>query len=614
MEVNLAGAGLREKEPVDRVREYLKCKMSALYFVENYCVAPVVGGYVTMKESDLWHSTYKYRQLITAMDKLDAVSFLSSRQHGKTTTALFYMMWALLFYPKLEIQYITIDQKRANDAIKRMKDMLSQLPTWMQIPFKGKSDKVTYIELENGSKMSASYVSGSVDPDTLGRGLSSPIIWIDEVAFVRHAEIVWGSAQPVISAAREFAKKNNYPSLILFTTTPNGAGENFFYQTWMRGHDASDIFDGETIKIKENYLEILDSDPDKNNFVNVRLHWSETGKDEKWYQQQVKELNFDRRRINQELNIVFLGSSNAVFADEILEEFIPVTPISTLTLAYGEKIHLTQEIDPTRIYLLGVDSAATRNRNSDWSALALTDAITGEEVGVWHGRFSVIKRYAVVVKSLIQGLHEIHGLDEDTLIVIIERNSFGLGVVEELLYDDNDFDYAAYVFYETRKNKERIPGLTTTAVSRDMMFNLLLSNINEQPKRASSQLLQEELRNLEQKNSGKFEASVGAHDDIIMAYNFTLYVREEMIKEGTIAQDGKVNKFDIKRASYFLDVTMSSGDSIHQSEKKDFIQQDYHDEKLDRKRILKEMGLKDNYEKELEMDDVLIFGSGLINL
>ena len=147
-----------------------------------------------------------------------------------------------------------------------------------------------------------------------------------------------------------------------------------------------------------------------------------------------------------------------------------------------------------------------------------------------------------------------------------------------------------------------------------MMFNLLLSNINEQPKRASSQLLQEELRNLEQKNSGKFEASVGAHDDIIMAYNFTLYVREEMIKEGTIAQDGKVNKFDIKRASYFLDVTMSSGDSIHQSEKKDFIQQDYHDEKLDRKRILKEMGLKDNYEKELEMDDVLIFGSGLINL
>jgi hypothetical protein len=255
---------------LDKTREYMKCKLSPLYFIENYCATPVPGGQVYIKDSELWKSTPKYRQLIMAMHHLDAVSFLSSRQHGKTTTALFYMMWAMLFHSKLEIQYITLDSRRANDAIKRMKEMLSYLPKWLQVPFKGKSDKVTYIELENGSKMSASYVAGSVDPDTLGRGLSSPVIWIDEIAFVRHAEIVWGSAQPVISAARIQAQKHGYPSLVLFTSTPNGAGENFFYQTWQRGWDSTNLFINDTIKLHDNY-DVLYSN--NNLWLDYCGHW-----------------------------------------------------------------------------------------------------------------------------------------------------------------------------------------------------------------------------------------------------------------------------------------------------------------------------------------------------
>ncbi len=610
MEIDLSGDGLRGEPPVDKIREYIKCKLSPLYFVENYCVAPVAGGYVKMKDSELWSSTPKYRQLITSMDQLDAVSFLASRQTGKTTAALFFMMHAMLFYPKLEIQYITLDSKRANDAIKRMKDMLSQLPSWLQIPHKGRSEKVTYIELENGSKMSASYVSGAIDPDTLGRGLSSPIIWIDEVAFVRSAGVVWGSAQPVISAAREFAKKNGFPSLVLFTSTPNGAGENFFYRTWSRGWDSDELFINETIKLKDNVREILNSDPEKNNFINIRLHWSELNRDEAWYNQQVKELNWDMRRVNQELNIVFLGSSNAVFPDEVLEQFDPSPPISEITMAYGESFKLTREIDPTKTYLLGVDTAATRNKTGDWSALFLMDAQSGEEVGAWHGKFSVIKRYAVVVKSLIQGLHSIHGLDEDTLIVVIERNSFGLGVVEELLFDDGDFDYTSYVYHEEQKSGERRPGLTTTAVSRDMMFNLLLSSINEMPTRATGGLYQEELRNLEQKNSGRFEASAGAKDDVVMAGNFCLYVREQMIKDGLIETDGRVNKFDINRATYFLDVTMSNDKNIDKIVKPKDETYDHidNDEAADRKRILKEMGMSSRYEREETLDDAVIFG------
>jgi hypothetical protein len=424
--------------------------------------------------------------------------------------------------------------------------------------------------------------------------MSAPLIYIDETAFIPKMDIVWTAMQPAISAARVFAQKNNYPNGILFTTTPNGAGVNFFYNTWTRAWDSSEIFIDDTINVKENYKEILNSDDEKNNFVRFRIHWSETNKDEIWYKQQIKELNFNMRKVSQELDLTFLGSSNAVFPDEVLEVFKPKTETSETSMAYGEKFKLFAELDTTRTYLLGVDTAASTGAKADYCAMVLTDAQTGEEVGSWHGKFSVVKRFAVVVKSLIRGLDELHGLNDDNLIVIIERNSFGLGVVEDLIYDDEDFDYASYLYYFTQANGDRIPGIQTNAKSRDMMFNLLLSNVNESPERAVSSLLQEELRNLEQKNSGRFEATTGAHDDAIMAYNFTLYVRQEMIKAGVIVEEGRVAALDGKRINAYLDATMSTASpgitmTNEKGEELTIINHDYKDEV---KRLQKEIGLK----------------------
>jgi hypothetical protein len=600
MEVDLRDKLFNRSSKTDKAREYLKCKLSPLYFIENYVSVPVAGGMIPIRESELWHSTPKFRQFIKALHTLDAVEFMASRQHGKTTTALMYYLHALLFYPKIQIEYVTLDSKRANDAIKRMKEMLASLPDWLQIPFKGKSEKVTYLELENGSRMNSNYVSGSIDPDRLGRGMSAPLIYIDETAFIPKMDIVWTAMQPAISAARVFAKQNNYPNGILFTTTPNGAGVNFFYNVWSRGWDSSEIFEENSIDFKEDFQEIFKKDDEKNNFVRFRVHWSETNKDEEWYRQQIKELNFDMRKVSQELDLTFLGSSNAVFPDEVLETFKPKTETSEITMSYGEKFKLFADLDASRTYLLGVDTAASTGAKADYSSMVLTDAQTGEEVGSWHGKFSVVKRFAVVVKSLIRGLNELHALDDDNLIVIIERNSFGLGVVEDLIYDDDTFDYASYLYYFTQANGDRIPGMQTNAKSRDMMFNLLLSAINEIPERAVSTLLQEELRNLEQKNSGRFEATQGAHDDAIMAYNFCLYVRREMIQDGTIVEEGRVPGKDPKRINYYLDVTMSSASpgirkSNDKGEELIIVNNDYDDEV---KRIQKEVGLK-NMEESL---------------
>jgi len=611
MEIDLQDRGVlgQDGKPVDRAREYLKCKLSPLYFIENYCAVPVAGGMIPIRESELWQSSPKYRQFIKAIHEFDAVEMMASRQHGKTTTALLYYLWAMLFYPKLQIEYVTLDSKRATDAIKRMKEMLAYLPTWLQVPFKGKSEKVTYMELENGSRMNSNYVSGSIDPDKLGRGMSAPLIYIDETAFIPKADTVWTAMQPAISAARVFAKKNGYPNGILFTTTPNGAGTNFFYNVWSNGWDSTEIFTGDSLEVIPDAAEKLNSDDHKNNFIKFKIHWSETNKDEPWYKQQIKELNFNMRKVSQELDLVFLGSSNAVFPDEVLQTFEPKETMSTITMAYGEQLKLNQEIDPKRTYILGTDVAASTasSEKGDFSAIVLTDAQTGEEVGAWHGKYAVVKRLAVIVKSVIQGLTELHGLTEDTLIVVIERNSFGLGVVEDLIYDDGGFPYDAFLYRYTLSNGDKIPGMQTNSKSRDMMFNLLLSTINEMPERARSTLLQEELRNLEQHTNGKFAATNGAHDDVVMAYNFCLYVRHDMINEGLIETDGRVSKYDLKKATYFLDVTMTTADpGVHRFDDKSLVEVEYNDEKEDRKRILKEMGYDKNYDALPTLDNFVI--------
>ena len=226
-------------------KEIIKCRMSALYFIENYVSVPVAGGRVSMKESEQWNATNKYKIIIELFQQYDSVLYMSSRQSGKTTTSAMYLLWCMIFFPKIQISYLTLDKNRAIDMISRMKEMMDSLPKWLQVRPKSNAERLSYYELSNGSKITASFVSGSNDPDKVGRGLSSPIVFIDETAFIPHAEIVWGALQPSVSAAKQFAKRNGYPNGVIFTSTPNGAGDNFFYNVYQNSVKFDDIYNYE---------------------------------------------------------------------------------------------------------------------------------------------------------------------------------------------------------------------------------------------------------------------------------------------------------------------------------------------------------------------------------
>ena len=523
--------------------EIMKCRLSALYFIENYVSVPVSGGRVSMKESEQWNMTDKYKIIIDLFQQHDAVLYMSSRQSGKTTTSAMYLLWCMIFFPKIQISYLTLDKNRAIDMISRMKEMMDSLPKWLQVKPKSGAERLSYYELINGSKITASFVSGSNDPDKVGRGLSSPVVFIDETAFISHAEIVWGALQPSVSAAKIFAKKNGYPNGVIFTSTPNGAGSNFFYNVYQNSVKFDDIYDYENKKLHDNYQKEF-AKPEKNSFISVVLHWSEF-RSQEWYEAQRKDLNFDQRKISQELDLSFLGSNSCVFTDEIIALLIPKKRQHKITLPFGCFLELYDEIDPEETYFLGVDTAMSAGSGSDYSAMVLCRGSDGKPIGEWHGRFSVVKRFAQVVKASIKALKVLYGLTPENLKVVIERNSIGKETVEELIYDESNFDYEEYLFHEVTEQGERVPGLYTSNSGkmgqgkRDKMFNMLMTIVNEKPYFINGPLLIDELRNLEQKVSGRIEASKNQHDDIVMAWNFCLFARKYLIDRGEFFVQGE---------------------------------------------------------------------------
>ena len=146
------------------------------------------------------------------------------------------------------------------------------------------------------------------------------------------------------------------------------------------------------------------------------------------------------------------------------------------------------------------------------------------------------------------------------------------------------------------------------------MFEILLSLINENPKVAKGSIIQEELRNLEQKSNGRFEAGKGAHDDVILSFCFTLFARHEMIAKGTIKSPDDKNKFISHKAiNTFIDATFStlkdSARIIQSADKKQLI--DETDEsyyKKEEKRLKKEFKtLGFETEKSEDFYETLIF-------
>ena len=189
--------------------EYVKCANDPAYFAEKYIkIVHVDHGFIPIE-------LYEYQEeIIEATKESRRVAVCTSRQAGKTTTAVVIILHYVLFNSYKTVALLANKGDSAREILYRVQLAFEALPAWLQqgvIEWNKGS-----VEFENGCKIIAAATSSSAI-----RGKSVSFLYIDETAFVENWDEFFASVFPTISSGKT--------TKILFTSTPNGL--NHFYKT-----------------------------------------------------------------------------------------------------------------------------------------------------------------------------------------------------------------------------------------------------------------------------------------------------------------------------------------------------------------------------------------------
>lgn len=492
--------------------EYWKCRQNILYFIFEYVYFPEIGG-ICKYSADKMNP--KFKRMIKSLLRYKFLMLMASRQLGKSTIAAAIIEHSMNFFPGNKALILNANKYYALENLSKVKFIHENLPSQLRTPLKYKGDRKTYLEYTNNSKITVLYPSTTTSPDSLGRSLTMPILYIDEAAHIPHMEDIFSAAAPTLTTAAKQAKENKYPHFILMTTTPNGTigtGE-FFHEMWKNGVDGDDLFDKKDSFV-ENASEYVNN-MQTNGYIKIEYHWSEDPiKDEKWYAQQCRILNFNQRKINQELDLLFIGSTLCIFPDNFLESLKPKKPKFKIDLPHQTKMSLFVEHFNTQdVFLLGVDTAKSITGN--YCALELFQYTNFLQVGEMFAKIGSVTKFSQIIAALVEYLLTI--LDRERIILCIERNSMGNQIVEDL--EDDYYDMMYHV-----KNKPQDYGIYTSPKSKEVMISLVYESFLSYPESIQSVKLIQQLHIIERKINGSVAAQSKQNDDLFMAAACCAYV------------------------------------------------------------------------------------------
>lgn len=330
----------------DITTQYIKSysDKSRIYFIENY-LSTFDGTEGRNVPFELFPRQKVYCQTLASDNKVISIKH---RQCGISTTSSAWITAQLVFAkPESPETVIAIANKldQACEIVTKIKDFLSQVPRffWGEEYYSPdpKSEKNTkdifiksskaYLELFNGCKVYAK----AAGPNS-SRGVSSAsIVIFDEAAFMEEGPACYASAVACTSAVQN--------SKLIMVSTPNGK-DQLYYQTYKQAEEKRNGYTVVEFKWYQDlrynrYLKWHRKNPetgeeswieektidDKGRIEYQEEKWKELERNgwkptSPWYEKMCASFNNDARRIAQELDVSFLGSSDNVIPAERIEE------------------------------------------------------------------------------------------------------------------------------------------------------------------------------------------------------------------------------------------------------------------------------------------------------
>lgn len=400
----LKRVGIEYKFTKEQVEEYLKCAADPIYFSKYISIISLDRGLVPFAMYDF------QKDMMRTFNDNRFVIVKCPRQVGKTTTAVAYLLWTVLFKDSQNIAVLANKGQTARDILGKLQLAYENLPMWLQQGVvewnKGR------IELENSSVIVANSTSSSA-----ARSGAYNIVFLDEFAFVpgNVAYDFITSVYPVITSGTK--------TKILMVSTPNGM--NLFYKMWM------------------------DAVEKRSNYKPFEIHWSMVpGRDDAWREETIR--NTSERQFQQEFETEFLGSSNTLISAKKLQEITYINPIieHDLLRIYEAPIKVDENIERDHLYAMCVD--VSEGKGLDCSSFTIIDISKTPYKQVAAYKSSTIS--PILFPTVIYNAAKLY----NDAYVLVEINN--TPQVAETLHSDLEYENLWKVFTGNKKPQQLSAG------------------------------------------------------------------------------------------------------------------------------------------------------------
>jgi len=528
----MSGVNILDKKAL--LLEYAKCATNPSYVIESYFETfdKTQEGYVPFNLFDIQKKLLKNYQ----ENRFNLV--LKYRQAGISTVTAAYAAVIAAFAPKDNPQRILILANKQETAIEfqnKIINFIKQLPDWVGIGFDKSSQK--HVKLTNGSEIKS--VATSLDAL---RGYTPTLMILDEAAFIEGGQALWTACLASIGTGGK-------ATLI---STPNGLDEIYYeaYEGSLNGTNKFKIthlkwwqdprFNKDLRLIKTNNLVDWIQKPEKEKtditvenaisltFDTIEKYLSEGFKPHStWYENMCRDMNLNKRMINQELECAFIGSGDNVIEGAIIRKQEEQNVKDPVMKDKEWDSHLWVWELPQRghRYIAALD--VSRGDSEDATGFCIIDYDTFEQVVEYHGKIPpdvaalLADKYSRMYNALTT--FDITG----GMGIAATAKLKELNFPKKLFHYDNLGD-DNYFFTPT---DDMIPGINFASRNRRSQIVAALEEaVARGDFKIRSQRLTNELKKFIYKN-GKPDHMKGSHDDLIMALGMCLFVANTSFKK-----------------------------------------------------------------------------------
>jgi hypothetical protein len=384
------------------VEEFIKCSEDPIYFSRKYIrIVNVDKGLIPF---EMWD--FQEKMIKNFHENRFSIN-LCPRQVGKTTTAVSFLLYYILFNENVNVAILANKSSTAREIMSRLQLAFEYLPPFL------KQGVVEWnkgnIVLANGSKVQADSTSGSSI-----RGRSFNIIFLDEFSFVPSniAESFFNSTYPTISSGNT--------TKVIIVSTPNGIG-NLFYKIWK------------------------DAEDKRNSYVPFSVHWSQVpGRDEKWKEETIR--NTSEEQFRQEFECEFLGSNNTLISGTKLRSLVWHDPIRK---DFGDALHIYKEPSPDHTYCMTVDVAEGLGLDSSTFSIIDVTQFPYRQVAKYKNN----KIAPLLLPTVILQAARMY----NDAFVLVEINSIGLQV-SDILHFELAYENLIKIEMKGKQGQQHTPG------------------------------------------------------------------------------------------------------------------------------------------------------------